>query len=346
MSIVKVAKFAGVSTSTVSYAINSPDRVRPETVQRVKDAMAALSYSPASTGSRRGPRLGSVRATRVKTSRNLALVAWQLSRAQVSSPIYTDVVHGVESTARSNNCGLLLYLVNEGTDIAEELRHQSIDGIILFGQVSAHSFPKALRNIPTVRVMGTPQPDAWYDHVSFKNAIPGQLAAHYLWDAGHRECAYFGPIAKIGGTEMERMVTFRSEMEALGAHVQVFANEDLVETTGECQIVKRDQMGALLDELLSASIRPTGIFVPADLLTAALYPLAYERGIRPGVDIQIVSCNNEKQLLSNLHPAPAVVDLYAEAIGARAVDQLIWRAANPTAPQTDIYLRPSLIRPT
>lgn len=44
-----VSKMAGVSISTVSRVLNSPDRVRPDTRKRVQQAIDALSFVPASS---------------------------------------------------------------------------------------------------------------------------------------------------------------------------------------------------------------------------------------------------------------------------------------------------------
>ena len=46
MSISKVAKLAGVSSSTVSRVINNHPRVAPETAQSVRRAMHTLNYTP------------------------------------------------------------------------------------------------------------------------------------------------------------------------------------------------------------------------------------------------------------------------------------------------------------
>ncbi len=45
-TIYDVAREAGVSVGTVSYAINKTKRLRPETVQRVEEAMRRLNYHP------------------------------------------------------------------------------------------------------------------------------------------------------------------------------------------------------------------------------------------------------------------------------------------------------------
>src|SRR3569832_1696074 len=41
-----VARLAGVSTATVSRALNTPETVEPATLQRVRDAMQKLRYVP------------------------------------------------------------------------------------------------------------------------------------------------------------------------------------------------------------------------------------------------------------------------------------------------------------
>src|SRR5437879_3909205 len=59
MSIVAVAKRAGVSVATVSRVLNNLDNVRAETVKQVRAAMRELGYKPPQV--RRGPKRGSRR---------------------------------------------------------------------------------------------------------------------------------------------------------------------------------------------------------------------------------------------------------------------------------------------
>ena len=47
-TIKDVAKKAGVSTATVSYVINNIDKVKPDTKERVLDAIKSLNYTPSS----------------------------------------------------------------------------------------------------------------------------------------------------------------------------------------------------------------------------------------------------------------------------------------------------------
>jgi DNA-binding LacI/PurR family transcriptional regulator len=56
MSIVAVAKRAGVSVATVSRVINDLQNVRAETVEQVRAAMAEIGYKPPRV--KRGPKGG------------------------------------------------------------------------------------------------------------------------------------------------------------------------------------------------------------------------------------------------------------------------------------------------
>ena len=45
-TLVSVARAAGVSRQTVSNALHAPDKVAPETLERVQEAIERLGYSP------------------------------------------------------------------------------------------------------------------------------------------------------------------------------------------------------------------------------------------------------------------------------------------------------------
>jgi DNA-binding LacI/PurR family transcriptional regulator len=112
------------------------------------------------------------------------------------------------------------------------------------------------------------------------------------------------------------------------------------------QITDRVLLGRLVDRLLSGTPRPTGLFLSSDILVAPIYLLLLERGIQPGKDIQIVSCNNERPLLNGLHPRPAVIDTQSAEIGRAATERLLWRMNHPNSPIVDILIQPVLVLPT
>jgi DNA-binding LacI/PurR family transcriptional regulator len=67
------------------------------------------------------------------------------------------------------------------------------------------------------------------------------------------------------------------------------------------------------------------------------------RGLVVGRDLSVISCNNETPLLAGLYPQLTTIDIHANAIGRRTVDQLAWRIAHRDQPAMDVSLEPSVV---
>jgi len=64
--------------------------------------------------------------------------------------------------------------------------------------------------------------------------------------------------------------------------------------------------------------------------------------MEPGRDVSVISCNNECALVAGLFPALTTIDIHAEAIGRRAVAQLMWRIEHPM----DRFQTTTVVEPT
>jgi LacI family transcriptional regulator len=120
VSVKDVAALAGVSVGTVSNVLNRPDRVSPETRDRVSAAIATLGFV----------RNESARHLRAGSSRTVGLVV-----LDVANPFFTDVARGVEDTASA--AGLAVILCNTDEKTAKEdaylelLEEQRVRGILI-----------------------------------------------------------------------------------------------------------------------------------------------------------------------------------------------------------------------
>jgi DNA-binding LacI/PurR family transcriptional regulator len=76
---------------------------------------------------------------------------------------------------------------------------------------------------------------------------------------------------------------------------------------------------------------PSGLFIAEDRLVPLIDAVLSRRGVKigHGRDAEIISCNNERPYLIGLSAVPATIDIRAESIGRRAVEQLVWRLRNP-----------------
>src|SRR5271165_6388674 len=105
MSISTVAKFAGVSTSTVSRVINKHSRVSPTTERSVREAMRELGYSPSDR--RPGPKSGN----RLKTEKKRAAFLVLGTSGQNATPAFAGLLRGVSLGAADNGIEIAFHFV-------------------------------------------------------------------------------------------------------------------------------------------------------------------------------------------------------------------------------------------
>src|SRR5262249_9410823 len=99
----------------------------------------------------------------------------------------------------------------------------------------------------------------------------------------------------------------------------------------------------VLERWSALSPRPTGLFVPTDLATVSVYRKLNDRKIRPGADVEIVSCDKREDQLSMLDPQPMSIDLNREVIARLAVERLLWRMREGMeSPSVRIVVGPKL----
>jgi LacI family transcriptional regulator len=164
----------------------------------------------------------------------------------------------------------------------------------------------------------------------------GELAAGHLLGRGHQRLAYLNPDIDFP-LYQHRLASFRAATEAAGVPPQVYSSRGTNDLNEEAE--------RLVEQWVTASPRPTGIFVPVDRVTLFIYRHLEQRGIAPGKDVDIVSCDNEKELLSLMRPPPASIDLNRDMIARLAVERLLWRMKNGlSSPSVVTTVSPTLTR--
>ena len=120
MSTIKdVAKRAGVSISTASYALNDLPNVHPETKKRILEAAKALNYYPS----------GIARNLKNKRTGNIGVFIYGFA-----GPIFSDVLEGIRQKLQEYNFNII---VSSGKSSVNLLKERQVDGAIVFdGQLS------------------------------------------------------------------------------------------------------------------------------------------------------------------------------------------------------------------
>ena len=322
MSLAKVAKLAGVSSSTVSRVINNHPRVAPNTERTVRSAMAELAYVPSER--RPGPKSQSRLKSEIK---HIALLVFGASTGQ-STPAFSGLLRGVSMGATENNLNLSFNYVPNPDQLPSRIIDQGIDGVLLHGARPGAEAERRLRSIPAVWLMGNRRRPEWGDQVLPDSYEIGHLAAEYLLRAGHTNLAFLNLDADSWPL---RQYCLAFSAAAAERQIKIVTVEQTRHGTNEYwQSYNPAEVETAVARFMALSPRPTGIFVADDIQVAAIQPALMHAGVKLGPgQSQIISCNNEKPYLMGLAPRPAVVDIRVESIGRRGVEQLIWRMSHP-----------------
>lgn len=332
MSITQVANLAGVSAATVSRVINQSTSVTPDIVRAVQNAIEKIGYQPRVRRRRIGSAAARPIARREVRSGNVALLTTGFSpRELYRMPVFPAVLHGVERSLAEQ--GLNLIFCNH--DAADQRRDAQLpaallgeqaDGVLLWGKCDAIPDPvrRRLRELPVVWIVREhSDPDCEFDHVFYDNEAVGALAARYLVRNGHSSLAFVN-VDPTHSAFAPRESSFARTAAALGAKARVFAAQSRRGTSSD-YVLCQD----LVEQLVRSECGATGLFVPADAQLPAMYHALENHGLRPGRDVQVISCDNEQQFLSRVVPRPATIDINLELVGRRGVQQLLWRLRHP-----------------
>ncbi|WP_353050460.1 LacI family DNA-binding transcriptional regulator [Cellulosimicrobium sp. Marseille-Q4280] len=290
-----VARESGVSISTVSRALAEPERVAPETRDRVVAVATRLGYRPNRAAS--GLRAGRTGA--------LGLVVPDLE-----NPYFASVTKGVQ--ARARRTGHAVFVVDAGedpgleTELVEGLRPQT-DGLVLCSPRAVEADLEVARDTPVVlvnlRIDGIPA-------VSSDDAHGVVLAVEHLRALGHRRVAY------VGGPERSWSDARRRDGLEL-AHAR-FPD---VETVAVGSFRPRVEGGRAAADLVVAS-GASAVLAYNDLVALGLVARLRERGLSVPDDLSVVGFDDTFVATLSSPPLTTVrTDL--SLLGARAVDRLV-----------------------
>jgi DNA-binding LacI/PurR family transcriptional regulator len=349
VSVVQIAAHAGVSIATVSRVLNNSRRVNPRLVDQVNRAMQELNFTPSQI-----VRRPAARKVEEAGSTVAIISLGQQYRGWFEIPVIAAVVAEITRAANDHHMGTLLAEMPDPRELSPVIRRQNVQGAIVFidSNLPAGAVSYLSHQVPVVRVMGGQFSRLEVDHVGADNNAVGYLAGQTLLDFGCRELAYL--TLRPGWDFIKlRGQGFTSAVLAGGQRPQMFIEGDL--PNADCIYGANFTSapdGETLVEKVADAIRnrthqdvPLGLFISRDEETVFIQSRLAAQGIRPDVDVKILSCDNEQVRLSALHPRPMSVDLNAAQIAAHAVSRLAERMKRPSDPPVRILVNPKLVLP-
>ncbi|MES2634878.1 MAG: LacI family transcriptional regulator [Nitrosomonadaceae bacterium] len=185
INVKQVAALAGVSTTTVSRSYSDPDRVHPDTLRRVKQAISQLGYVP----------FASARGLRVGRTLTVGILVPTLM-----NELYAKAVDVLEERLNHQGFNVLLtcHRNNAETEMkcARALLGRQVEALVMIG---AQHHPELIplihrQNIPYV-LMWAIDPTGSHSVVGYDNRLAMRHLTEHLIELGHRHFAVLpGPL--------------------------------------------------------------------------------------------------------------------------------------------------------
>ena len=322
ITILQLAKAAGVSVATVSRALsNSAHTVNPETKQRIINLAREMGYQPNQVA----------RSLRKEHSQTIGIITDDLT-----SPFTPLLIQGIQKKFKELDYFCLIADTGwdpEAEELAvKDLISRSVDGIIFVETWLQAANPILdLANLPYV-----------YVHRLFKashphSVIPDELygaglAMSHLLGLGHRRIGFITGPESFYSSE-DRLTAYKNALAAAG----IPFDPRLVER-GDWE-VEGGYVGAA--RLLRLPERPTAIFAANDWMALGVIYAAQELGLRVPEDVALVGYDN-REIATVANPSITTVTLPAREMGETAAEMLI-NLLQKTREYDEIMVRGRLI---
>lgn len=320
-----VARVAGVSRSTASYALSGKRSISAQVRTKVRDAVEQLGYTPNA----------GARALATSETKIIALLAQFLP--DEFAPAMLQYIQGVSSRARELGYDTLLVSEADGADALRRLSTtRMVDGFVLLNVGEHDDRLEVLRQAPQPSALvGLPAETDGVDVFDLDFPASGRLMVGKLHAAGHRDLILVSQsedVVRRGGAYVWRLAdAARERAEELGMRFHHHYGASM-----------QPQIGADLHRLLDLHPESTGLLLNNEAAAAALPSVLREREMTSPEDLSVIGRFSDEFARTFSLPFSAV-DSVAMTLGRQAVESLVARIQRGVDPEPHTV---SLLPPT
>ncbi|WP_105031173.1 LacI family DNA-binding transcriptional regulator [Arthrobacter ruber] len=314
-----VARVAGVSISTVSYALSGKRPIGEKTRLRIDEAVRELDYMPNAAG-----RMLAGTRTRI-----FALTA--PLRSDTYAPAHMAFVLSVVTAARKYDYDVLLLTEDEATDgLRRVSSSRLVDGIIVLDVSMNDERADLVRSLGVpAALIGVPRNAEGLVCVDLDFEAAAGLAVDRLVDAGHTSLALLGHPAAVYERGSNFPMRFRDGFLRRAAEREVAASFTMVEKEAA-------QVRSALAELLDADQAPTGLVVHGEEgVHKTLLDAVAGRGLSIPGDLSIIAGVPTFDT-SAFTPPLNVIPLIPADSCTRAVELAVQQLDGAVAPRVEL----------
>jgi alanine racemase len=270
--IADVAREAGVSKAAVSFAFNSPERLKPQTAERIRQVATALGYRPHPVA----------RMLTARSTATIGIVTPIPLTEAFANPFFALFAEGVSAVTEDRDLSLLFISPVRGS-LERAMARATVDGIIVIGLDERHPEVESIRRsgLPTILVDTSPWPE--HGAVATDDMAGAHAAARHLLDLGHRDVLIvsIGPTDEAaGGVVARRMQGYRMAFDESGVSLP---EVNVRQTQATFEGGEAALLGAWRDGL-----RPTAVLSMSDAAAAGVLQGARHLGLRTPDDLSVI----------------------------------------------------------
>jgi DNA-binding LacI/PurR family transcriptional regulator len=332
-----VAREAGVSPSTVSNVIHGRPVVKPDTRQRVLEAIEKLNFHPSRVA----------QGLRQQSSRAVGFLVLDPNPRWPTDPLHAEVLAGMSEAATEHDYSLLLDRPSgNGCLTARELlqpfRSGQIDAAVVALAGTSASHQHVLEELNRADVLFAVLEREIEGRCAYSvmsaNADGAHAATRKLIGDGHERIAFLDSEQMWPAIEL-RLSGYRRAMHeaGLGDRILVSSSPDWTSTGGATatrNLLERcDREGQPY---------PTAILAGNDVLAVGAMHVLRERGLRVPANIAVIGFD-DFEFARYVDPPLTTVRLPAHEMGKRAVEMLIRHIEGDPPTQRKLVLPTELV---
>ncbi len=323
-----VARIAGVSRSTASYALSGKRAISVDVRQRVEAAVRELGYTP------------NAGARALATSQTMVIGLLAQFLEDEFAPAMLQYMLGVSTTARELGYDILLSTEEDGTRALRRMTDsRMIDGVVLLNVAEHDERLPVLRKAPQPgALVGLPADCTGVDVFDLDFEEAGRLMVDHLHRLGHRELILVSQpehVVERGGAYVWRLQNAAREaarVRGVTLHA-VFGS------------ARQPEIGRELNAVLDAHPDATGLLLNNEAAAAALPTVLHQRGLAAPQDLSVVGRYSDEFARTFSLPYSSI-ESAPDRLGGMAVRQLVRRIegeAGPDEPHVVRFVSPELV---
>lgn len=310
LTIKDIAKLCGVSTSTVSRAINNETGINKETKERILETIAEYNFVPNN----------SARNLKMLDSNTIALLI-----KGIDNQFFQGMLHTFEDELNKIEYSFVVHAVGENQDeiavAAELIKEKKLKGIIFLGGGHVENTDDVMipLGVPYVRCTGAIEGRKLTGgcSITIDDRKESEKAVSYLIEKGHRRIAIFtAPDHSVGRLRLE------GYKDALAKHGIPF-DENYVRYSKVTDKAYSMENGYLLGKsLIEDGTNCTAIFAVSDNMAMGVYKAIYEAGMRIPQDYSIIGFDG-LDMTRYYHPSLTTIQQPVEDMVKASIKQLM-----------------------